>query len=90
MILLTFHTARLICCCCCCLQANSQSTSAREDLEKMCECLAAELVHFDYLKEKELKNILTDFVNTQQELMQKVSVRPLVLIYQIYSNGSRP
>eukprot|EP00800_Vazella_pourtalesii_P000384 TRINITY_DN1036_c0_g1_i10.p1 TRINITY_DN1036_c0_g1~~TRINITY_DN1036_c0_g1_i10.p1 ORF type:complete len:443 (-),score=101.72 TRINITY_DN1036_c0_g1_i10:790-2118(-) len=52
-------------------EANSQSTSAREELERMCDCLAVELVHFDYLKEKELKNILTDFVNTQQELMQK-------------------
>ncbi|KAI6645656.1 Sorting nexin-30 [Oopsacas minuta] len=52
-------------------EANSQCRSAREELENMCNNLAEELIHFDYLKEKDLKNILIDFVNTQHELMQK-------------------
>ena len=39
----------------------------------MCNNLATELAHFDYLKEKDIRDILIDFVNTQHEHMQKVT-----------------
>ena len=44
----------------------------------MCNNLATELAHFDYLKEKDIRDVLIDFVNTQHEHMQKVPPPPLI------------
>ena len=47
----------------------------------MCNNLATELAHFDYLKEKGIRDVLIDFVNTQHEHMQKVPPPPLNKFY---------
>ena len=53
-------------------QASKYCADAKDYLEMMCQDLSEELAHFDFQKEKELKQALVDYASAQQKRHEKV------------------
>lgn len=61
-------------------QANSNCADAKTSLEFLCKDLSSELAHFDWRKEVELREILTEYSALRSEHFEKV-LKEYISIY---------